>query len=322
MKRFKNILYVADASGEVLGAFHHAVGLADRNAARLTVILVMEHDPSSLTRRSPLKLRDLRMEALQAALDRHSRWAAGRVEVETKIVEGKPFLEIIREVLHNRRDLVIKSAGPDGGSADWLFGSTDMHLLRKCPCPVWLIKADGPTPLRRIMACVDFDDFDPSGTDTVEPLNRTILEMAGSLAAAEGSGCHVVHAWEAAGEALMRSGRAGIHEADVDAYVKEVRAEHRHWLQRLLGKAGDWLGAETYAAADLKIHLPKGKAADAIPQLAEELAIDLVVMGTVARTGIPGLIIGNTAENMLGRLKCSVLAVKPAGFCTPVELSG
>jgi nucleotide-binding universal stress UspA family protein len=43
-------------------------------------------------------------------------------------------------------------------------------------------------------------------------------------------------------------------------------------------------------------------------------------MGTVARGGIAGLLIGNTAERMLRKLPCSVLAVKPEGFVCPVSL--
>jgi nucleotide-binding universal stress UspA family protein len=43
-------------------------------------------------------------------------------------------------------------------------------------------------------------------------------------------------------------------------------------------------------------------------------------MGTVARIGIPGFIMGNTAETILNHIDCSVLAVKPPGFATPVTL--
>jgi len=43
-------------------------------------------------------------------------------------------------------------------------------------------------------------------------------------------------------------------------------------------------------------------------------------MGTVARTGMPGLLIGNTAEGVLNEIDYSVLAVKPPGFVTPVTL--
>ena len=56
-----------------------------------------------------------------------------------------------------------------------------------------------------------------------------------------------------------------------------------------------------------------------IAPLAAGLGADLVVMGAVARTGISGLIIGNTAEAILDQLTCSVLAIKPAGFKTPVK---
>lgn len=43
-------------------------------------------------------------------------------------------------------------------------------------------------------------------------------------------------------------------------------------------------------------------------------------MGTVARTSLPGFFMGNTAEDVLSQLDCSVLAVKPPGFVTPVTL--
>ncbi len=43
-------------------------------------------------------------------------------------------------------------------------------------------------------------------------------------------------------------------------------------------------------------------------------------MRTVGRIGIPGLLIGNTAEEVFQTTNCSVLAVKPEGFQSPVEL--
>jgi nucleotide-binding universal stress UspA family protein len=54
--------------------------------------------------------------------------------------------------------------------------------------------------------------------------------------------------------------------------------------------------------------------------LSRQLEADLIVMGTVARTGIPGFIMGNTAEAILNQIDCSVLAIKPPGFVTPVTL--
>jgi len=44
--------------------------------------------------------------------------------------------------------------------------------------------------------------------------------------------------------------------------------------------------------------------------MAKEIGADLVVMGTIARTGIPGFITGNTAESILNQIYCSVLEIK------------
>ena len=69
-----------------------------------------------------------------------------------------------------------------------------------------------------------------------------------------------------------------------------------------------------------KTHLVKGRAQREIPALVEKIEADLVVMGTVARTGIPGFFMGNTAETILNQINCSVLAIKPPGFVTPITL--
>ena len=41
-------------------------------------------------------------------------------------------------------------------------------------------------------------------------------------------------------------------------------------------------------------------------------------MGTVARGGLPGILIGNTAERLLHSVPCSLLAVKPDDFICPL----
>jgi universal stress protein E len=66
-------------------------------------------------------------------------------------------------------------------------------------------------------------------------------------------------------------------------------------------------------------YLLKGEAGVLIPELAQAKAVDLIVMGTVSRTGVAGLLIGNTAEKVLRRVDCSVLTVKPEGFISPVK---
>jgi universal stress protein E len=66
----------------------------------------------------------------------------------------------------------------------------------------------------------------------------------------------------------------------------------------------------------------RGEPEAVIPQFVVDHGVDLIVMGTVARRGIPGLLIGNTAERILRKRPCSVLPVKPDGFISPVGLDG
>jgi len=58
------------------------------------------------------------------------------LRVEVRVLMGTPFLEIVRAVLRDGHDLVIKDT--EGRAAGTLFGSTALHLLRKCPVPVWI----------------------------------------------------------------------------------------------------------------------------------------------------------------------------------------
>jgi hypothetical protein len=73
------------------------------------------------------------------------------------------------------------------------------------------------------------------------------------------------------------------------------------------------LNSIAWRSIDNRIHLLKGDAEALIPALAKK-RIEIIVMGTVIRTGIAGFIVGNTAENILQRVDCSVLTVKPDGF--------
>ena len=62
-----------------------------------------------------------------------------------------------------------------------------------------------------------------------------------------------------------------------------------------------------------------GHPRDAIPEYVADQNIDLIVMGTVCRTGIKGFLIGNTAESIMEDVRCSILALKPQGFVSPIS---
>lgn len=44
----------------------------------------------------------------------------------------------------------------------------------------------------------------------------------------------------------------------------------------------------------------------------------LIVIGTVGRSGIQGMLLGNTVEKVLDTCDCSILTVKPDAFASPI----
>jgi len=324
MKRFKKILCVVTTPDASKAALKRAVTLAENNQARLTVVAVSE--PVSIGMGIPdggpvsADLQAAMVSACAQGLELSFAPFLSRLEIKTRVLVGVQFLEIIREVLRTGHDLVIKAAEP----LEWLdrlFGSEDMHLLRKCPCPVWLIKPSAPKKYRRILAAVDVcDDYPELELKSRRLLGQKTLELATSMALANFAELHIVHAWEAIGESALGGSLMRTSEAKVNAYVELVRRQRDTNLEQLMNKVTSDVGQDALNYIKPRVHLVKGWARKVIPELAQQIGANLVVMGTVARTGIPGFITGNTAESILNQIDCSVLAIKPAGFITPIKL--
>ncbi len=324
MQRFKNILFITTPSSVSEAAFERAVDLANNNHARLTVVEVIDKIPSYIKLPDGVPSADefqtKRVMEHQQMLEELIFSRNRNIEIQTKVLIGIPFLEIIRDILRNGHDLAIKEA-ESGGLLDRVFGSDDMHLLRKCPCPVWLVKPESPKTYRRILAAVDVDDcFPQEELNTRHLLNLQILEMASSLALTELAELHVVHTWEAIEEGVMRHAFVDLSEEKIAAHIEEERQQHLHSLNVLMNETVNKLKQNALEYIKPKTHLLKGYPRKNIPELAADIQSGLVVMGTVARTGIAGFFMGNTAETILNRLDCSVLAIKPPGFETPVTL--
>ena len=322
MKRFKRILCVITTPGTGRALLERALTLADNNQAELTVVTVAEHISIGMGMPEGGPISDGLQQAVVESAEQNLEQAIApylkKHKMESHVLVGSLFLEVIREVLRNGHDLVIKSA-EDPEWLDRLFGSEDMHLLRKCPCPVWLVKPGAPRKFSSIVAAVDLDDaHEPDELATRRRLNRDILEMASSLALANFSALHIVHGWEVIGETSMRDGFLRVPEARVDAYVHQVKKRRETEMARLMGELNSRPKNHVLDCIEYKVHLVKGSPRKTIPSVARAVQADMVVMGTVARTGIPGFITGNTAEMILAQIESSVLAIKPAGFSTPV----
>jgi nucleotide-binding universal stress UspA family protein len=322
MKQFNNIVYVCEPSAAQGSAIARAASLAENNQASLAVMDVIPVVGAGLA----LTPSGLTSDQLQSAMIERRRMDLDAViapyrldrDIQIEVRVGRTFVEVIRAVLCNQYDLVIKPA-ENPSFIGRLFGSNDMHLLRKCPCPVWLTGPDETTNYKRILAAVDFDVDDISST-AHETLNQRILEIASSLALSDFAELHLAHAWDAPAEMMIRTWTDDPDTTGI-SYVESERLRHEAALSRLQAQLRDLIGEEAEQHLAPQFHLRRGDAATVIPEIAKQLQADLVVMGTIARTGIAGLLIGNTAEAILEQLQFSVLAVKPAGFVSPITRS-
>ncbi len=299
MKRFENILFVPVGSGhDPPPAMDRAVDLAEANSARLTVFAAIP--PAPMLQRifrlgeTEKTITDLLVEERSAMLDEWvDRFDSG-IAIAVDVEVGRPPVEVVRAVQESGHDLVML----------WSDGSDDSkavvrRVLRTCPCPVWVLRP--PLGAGRVLAAVDPDD-DPE-------LTRLTLELARSQAEQRGGDLHVVHAWQPYGHAVfLGSEYASVAPNELVGLAVEIEQAHDRAFTEALAGAGIGRSPTT--------HLVDGFPARAISGLIDLYRIDLLVMGSIGRSGLDGILIGNTAEQVLSQVACSVLVVKPPGFVT------
>ena len=308
MERFKNILFASIGGKDDLAAVARANRLAITNQARLTLVRVIEELPIAasyfLSKKRLAEFKETSQHLAQKELDKLSQKIDPSLKVETKVLFGKPFIELIRMAVGHSHDLIIKPKHLT--FKEGRLESVDLHLLRKSPCPVLIIKPNQRKPFGKILIAVDPD---PSDTERFK-LHQDLIKLGMSLAKRENSKLEVVHTWELDGESMLRGPRFKMSEEEIKALTEEVEKTHLKWMEDILSP---------YDSNNVKTTMAKGPSGATLVEMIEKKKPDIVVMGTVARSNLPGLLIGNTAESVLSRITCSLLTIKPPGFKTPVS---
>ena len=267
MNHLKRILAIHSADGEAQQPLQRAVQLAQKNGAALTVAMTVK-DPSN----SAGEIGELRKK-LGVQLTATS---AAETDTRSIVLVGVPFLEIIREVLREHYDLVIIGADQQRSLKSLFLGSTVFHLLRKCPCPVLVTRAVDKPSYARIVAALDPN---PDSPETIQ-LSQGILDLATSFATWNHAELHLAHAWD------VDHGEKELLQCGLTNELK------RRILDKAKGRAKkrmlSVLSRHDFAGLKYRMHLPRGEPGIAISKLVEKWRFDLIVLGTVCRTGIPG----------------------------------
>lgn len=300
MNNVKKILFYADGASQEADALVRTVKLAKQLGASVKVMdIVSKVDTND---DNPVVIEAI--EALQKNLiDQRASKMRGMVEQagldsenDLEILSGRDYVEIISAVQNDGFDLLVKSVNKPSLFSRALFGETDMKLLRKCPCPVWIIKPNQSETLSKILVAID--PLDAKHTE----LNKSLLDFASNLSEIEGTELVIMACWSMPFDISLKE---LLDEDKLDAIASGIVSQCENNLSLLV----EPLKKDSY-----RVELINGEAEDVINEFVSKNNIDLVIMGTLARAGLPGLIIGNTAEKIIHNIDASVLALKPRGF--------
>ena len=310
MLNFKKILLVSNGMLEVKNSLKHAVRLAHQNQAKLDVLVVCPEFPKELSEYKPVfefsvadKFKhDLKAIRSESTLNESDFALSFKIEYSSI-----PSIFVIRHIIKNGYDLLIKDAEKIDDERG--FKAIDMDILRKCPCPAWISKATHKQDHEKNIA-VAIDPLSPTAEG--HSLTLHLLEISRSLANTYNEKLKIISCWDYIFEEyLSKNMSVRVDAEDLANFVNATSQHHYDALNKLIQESAL---TENYDVAHVR-----GSPDEVIPQFITENDIDILVMGTVGRSGIPGFVIGNTAENVLQNLNCSLIAIKPNGFMTPIK---
>ena len=307
MAKYQNMLVVIDPNQDEQPALRRAVYLHQRIGGRIKAFLpIYDFSYEMTTLLSP----DERTAMRQGVISQRSAWIKEQarfyiesgVPIEIKVVwHNRPFEAIIQEILSDKHDLLLKMAHQHDKLEAVIFTPTDWHLLRKCPCPVWMVK-DQPWPEGgKALVAVNLASEENYHDALNEKLVKETLELADQVNHTE---VHLVGAYPVTPINIAIE----LPDFDPSIYNDAIRGQHLLAMKALRQKFG---------IDENRTHVEKGLPEEVIPDLSEHLQAGIVVLGTVGRTGLSAAFLGNTAEQVIDHLRCDLLVLKPEQYKTP-----
>lgn len=310
MSIYNNILVVANVNSEAQPALARAMQLARKSVSKshITFFLsiydfsyemtsMLSIDERDAMRRGVVHQREIWMkEVAQPYID-------DSVEFNIKVVwHNRPYEAIVAEVFSGGHDILIKATRKHDVLESVIFTPTDWHLLRKAPCPVLLVKEHEWPEKGNVIAAVHVGSENPTHVE----LNDRIVEQMKNLCGRLDATPYLVNSYPVTPANITIE----LPEFDPTTYTDAVRGHHLKEMKALRQKHGI---DEEFTRVE------QGLPEDVIPNVVDELSAGLVILGTTGRTGISAVFIGNTAEHVIDKINCDVLALKPEGFVSPLD---
>jgi len=296
MEKFRKLFVAIDFSPNSDEALRQAHDRALSTGAQLAVCHIVPNELRSnllfpdISRIAALKF-PLEMKQIAEAAAARVAEITGRTEEEFELIvdDGTPQALILNRAEEWLADLIIVGSHGQTGAADALLGSVTDSVIRHAHCPVLIVRPGKRTG--RIIAGTDF-------SDPVLPA----LRAAGDEAERTGAELTVVHSldmvWSLAAYPALAFGGAPFNvSAEQIKELELVATQRLEESLKQLNISGDTL-------------VTIGPAGRALIDIASERKADLIVVGTIGRTGLRRALLGSVAETVAKGAPCSVLIIR------------
>ncbi len=204
------------------------------------------------------------------------------VPYSTEVVWNSRWVEMaMHAVAKSDCDLLIKSSFEHSKARRIFSKTSDYTLMRYCACPILFTHREQEWKSDRILACLDLESNDPQHTR----LNQVILRDARAFAEIVGMDLYLACAYR---------DRLSAEHLPLDTHGKPVD-------EAALG--------ELFGLDPARIFLRQGETVASLKAVCDETNPSILVIGTIARTGLSGKLIGNTAEKLLDLVDADLLTV-------------
>ena len=295
MHRFRNIGVVIDLKRPNTDALAHAKELIDTNQATVYLLCMLTHAIDAHQ---------------QAAIEKSLREKA-HFDFFLIYLTGKPVIEITRYSAEKKLDMILIESDKDENKLNRFFkGSLSLSLMREVACPVWVVKKAVSKAYQRILIAVG-PEKEEEKEKAEAALNDKLIEIGTSYAKRQLAECYLVTVWRLEGESMLEGPFIKTPPEELGRLKDECKAEFAQAFEQLQRRHREVL-------TDCQTYMLHGEPGNCIAKFVAENDIDLIVMGTLARAGIQGFLIGNTAETIINQVDCSIMAIKPDGFVSPI----
>lgn len=280
--RPRHILLATDLTAAGDRAFDRAVLLAKEWSASLALCHVVE---ASSLHPIGIERRIRNVEAEMAELEQRARGVL-KQPVSCHVVIGDPTDRVIEHARAIKTDFIVTGPAHAKAYGDGLLGSTAARILRNAHVPVLAVRRRASDSYANVAVSVDF-----SSTSAKAVTATRLLFPKAALT--------LVHAYDVKPD---WSGR------NANKHLDEIEAAERATVKRI---AGEEMARLVGTDAGITTVMIEGESGWVLSDYVDEKRPDLVVTGTHGRTGVRGATIGSTAETLLNKLPCDVLAIRP-----------